>query len=341
MVYVALVRVWIALFLVSLGSEFSTLQVQASISSAAESEQTAVSVDSLLNKASKHLDNAASRHDSWWYFFILCFFAGLLTSFLPCVYPMIPITIGILQAQRSVSLAHNFMLALAYVLGICVTYASLGYLSASTSLLFGSWLASPWFMLMIVLFFVYLAGSMLGFYELYIPRVLQANPTLQARGSVLRTFVLGIISGTIASPCLAPPLAVLIAFVAQKGNPLFGFIAFFVFSLGLSFLLLLVGTFSGALALLPRAGSWLDEIKHFLGFILLGIALFFIKDFIGAWIFVFGGSIFLFATWYYLRIKESVTIWVQRLHNSIAILCFLLGMWFFVTVVFTRFLGMW
>ena len=128
-------------------------------------------VVSLLKKA------AHSTQSNLIYILFLAFLAGIVTSFTPCIYPMIPITVGILQSQASNSLTHNFFSALSYVFGIALVYAGLGYASATTSLIFGKWLASPFFIFLIILFFLYLAFSMFGFYEIYMPRFLtHQNP---------------------------------------------------------------------------------------------------------------------------------------------------------------------
>jgi thioredoxin:protein disulfide reductase len=214
-------------------------------------------------------------------FIIVAFLAGVLTSLLPCIYPMIPITVGILQGQGAKSVGRNFQLALAYVNGMALVYAMLGYLCAKSAVLFGSWLGSPWFVGAIVLFFLYLAGSMLGLYEAYIPAFLQSPVTRIDGGSVSHCFLLGMIAATVASPCLAPPLAILIGLVAKAANPILGFIALYAFSLGMGMLLLFVGTFSGAIGMLPRAGAWLDVLKQALGFVLLGVSVYFVQPLVG------------------------------------------------------------
>ena len=180
----------------------------------------------------------------------LAFAAGLLVSFTPCIYVMIPVTAGILNTQRSRSFLRSFILAVAYILGIATVHASLGYLSATTSVLFGSWMANPYVIGVVAAFFIYLAGSMLDLYDLYIPQFLMRTTELQSNGSLLSTYLLGMLSGTIASPCLTPALAVLLGIVAKQANPIMGFVTLFSFSLGMGTLLLLVGTFSSTLTLL-------------------------------------------------------------------------------------------
>ncbi len=235
---------------------------------------------SLSENVQDMLQKTSSSGSSLLYFLLLAFLAGVLISFTPCVYPMIPITIGILHAQGSKSFLQNFFSAFSYVLGIACVYAILGYFAATASFIFGSWMANPWVIGFIALFFLYLAFSMFGFYEIYIPGFLtRKHGDVKARGSFVKTFLLGALSGTVASPCLTPALAVLLALVAKEANPLIGFLTLFVFAVGMGVLLILIGTFSGALAMLPRAGMWMQETKKIMGFAMLAVCVYFLQNF--------------------------------------------------------------
>ncbi|MCK4499461.1 hypothetical protein KAU11_03130, partial [Candidatus Babeliales bacterium] len=134
---------------------------------------------------------AFSTQNSFFYLILMAFLAGLLVSLTPCIYPMIPITLGILQAQATTSLFHNFLISSTYVLGISVVYAALGYLAATTTLILGQWLASPWLIFFVILFFIYLAFSMFGFYEVKLPSFLQKRAEIKTKGSYLSTFIFG------------------------------------------------------------------------------------------------------------------------------------------------------
>ena len=104
------------------------------------------------------------------YILLIAFVIGIATSFTPCIYPMIPITIGIMQSQASPSLTRNFLLATSYVTGMATVYAILGYIAATTTLILGQWLANPWIIGLLILLFIYIAFAMFGFYEIYTPR---------------------------------------------------------------------------------------------------------------------------------------------------------------------------
>lgn len=223
------------------------------------------------------LKQATSNQANIFYALLLAFLAGILVSFTPCVYPMIPITVGILQAQARDSMIYNFFSALSYIFGIALVYASLGYVSATTSIIFGRWLASSWFIFFVILFFLYLAFSMFGFYEIYIPSFLTKRSEVTGKQSLFHSFVFGALSGTVASPCLTPALAVLLGIAAKTGSPLLGFLYLLFFSFGMGTLLLIIGTFSGALHMLPRAGEWMEEVKKAFGFMLLAVCVYFLN----------------------------------------------------------------
>src|SRR3989337_1808077 len=103
------------------------------------------------------LQQASTTQQPMWYLFLLAFFAGVLVSFTPCVYPMIPITAGILQMRAQRSLMYNFLSAFVYILGMALVYALLGYFAATASIIFGKWLANPWLIGAFVLLFLYFA----------------------------------------------------------------------------------------------------------------------------------------------------------------------------------------
>lgn len=252
------------------------------------------------------------------------FAAGMLASFTPCIYPMIPITVGIITAQRSGSMLMNFFLALSYGVGIASVYAALGYLSATSSLMFGQWLGNPFFIAAMVSFFVYLAFSMFGFYEMYTPKFLRSQSTGGYKGgSLTYSFLFGILTGAAASPCLTPALALLLSFAAKQ-TPLVGVSVLFSFAMGLSMILIVVGTFSSALEMLPRAGGWMNEVKIIFGFALLGVCVGFAQPLFELyWTPFLYGMLALAAALYYFNRSKA--------RNSFSIPFLLLGTFLFIT----------
>ena len=251
---------------------------------------------------SVYISDMVKTTESLWVKILLSLLLGILLSLTPCIYPMIPITVGILQAQGSKSVFYNFLLALTYVIGISVTFALLGLLAAFTGQLFGAILANPIFIIILVLILIYLAFSMFGFYEIYIPKFLsQRGTTVSAKGTILSTFLFGVVSGTIASPCVSPGLVLLLSIVTAIGSKAIGFIMLFAFGLGLGFPLLIVGTFSGSINKLPKAGAWMMEIKKIFGIMMFGICFYFLGNILPWYIVLWMMSIFSLLTgMYYL-----------------------------------------
>lgn len=210
---------------------------------------------------------------------LLVFLLGVLLSFTPCIYPMIPITVGILHSQKTASFWGNFTRASAYTLGLATTFALMGMVASYTGPIYGKLLVHPVSVLIIISFLGYLALSMLGLYELHIPRILQPKAqTTGGGGSLLSAFLFGTASGTIASPCVSPGLILLLSIVATLGSALLGFTLLFVFGIGLSTPLLLIGTFSSSLSLLPQAGMWMVEIKKMFGLLLFGVCFYYLAN---------------------------------------------------------------
>jgi len=219
--------------------------------------------------------------------FIGFFFAGLAVNLTPCVYPMLTVTASLFKSRQSQNetLKSSFPKALTYFFGIAVMYSALGYFAAATGKILGSVLQNTWVLLGVSVIMFVLALSMFGLFQLSIPAQLLnllgglgVRPAKQAIGNIyLGLFISGMLVGVFAAPCIGPPVIALLAAVAANGNPLFGLSAFFVFSLGLGLPYLLLGTFSGSLAKLPKAGYWLIWVERIFGVILLGFSFFYLS----------------------------------------------------------------
>ncbi len=202
------------------------------------------------------------------------FAAGLVTSLTPCVYPMIPITAGLLagSARASASRSRIVGLTIAYALGVAVFYAALGAIAGATGSLFGTVSANPWVRFVVANVFVLAGLAMLDVFPVSAPaRLLQWAGNLGG-GSYPAVFLLGATSGIVAAPCGAPAFAVVLTWVAGTGSAVAGFFYLFVFSLGMTALLIAIGLASGTLAALPRAGAWMVWIKKLGGIVMLAMA---------------------------------------------------------------------
>lgn len=201
------------------------------------------------------------------------FGAGVVTSLNPCIYPMIPITVGAIGGQAgSRSRGRTVALTLVYVLGLALFYATLGLIAGLTGSLFGSIGSSFWARLVIAILLTLFALAMLEVIPVRVPQRLAAWAGGLQGGSLPGTFVLGATSGIVAAPCGAPAFAVVLTWVATTQSAVLGFVYLFVFSLGMTVLLVVVGLFSGTLAALPRAGMWMVWVKRVAGVIMLGMA---------------------------------------------------------------------
>jgi cytochrome c-type biogenesis protein len=210
----------------------------------------------------------------------LLFGAGLLTSLNPCIYPMIPITASALagvNAEGEGGLVgrtrrRTILLTLTYVCGLALFYALLGLIAGLTGSLFGTIGASPWARLVIGNLLLVFALAMLEVIPVRLPARLSAWAGSLGGGSYPAVFLLGATSGLVAAPCGAPAFAAVLTWVATTQSAVLGFVYLFVFSLGMTALLAVVGLFSGAIAALPKAGVWMAWIKKAAGVVLLLMA---------------------------------------------------------------------
>jgi thiol:disulfide interchange protein DsbD len=204
----------------------------------------------------------------------LLFAAGLVTSLNPCIYPMIPITAGALAGVNAEgrSRRRTVGLTLTYVTGLALFYAVLGLIAGLTGSLFGTIGSNPWARLAIGNLLLVFALAMLDVIPVRVPARLAAWAGGLGGGSYPAVFLLGATSGIVAAPCGAPAFAAVLTWVASTQSAALGFLYLFVFSLGMTAVLVLVGLSSGTLAALPRAGAWMAWIKKAAGVVLLLMA---------------------------------------------------------------------
>jgi thiol:disulfide interchange protein DsbD len=204
----------------------------------------------------------------------LLFAAGLVTSLNPCIYPMIPITAGTLAGVNAEgrSRRRTTLLTITYVSGLALFYAILGLIAGLSGSLFGTIGSSPWARLAIGNLLLVFALAMLDVIPIRLPARLSAWAGSLGGGSYPAVFLLGATSGLVAAPCGAPAFAAVLTWVATTQSAVLGFIYLFVFSLGMTAVLVVVGLFSGAIAALPRAGAWMAWIKKLAGVVLLIMA---------------------------------------------------------------------
>lgn len=202
------------------------------------------------------------------------FGAGVLTSLTPCVYPMIPITVGVIAGTEgdSANRWRTVRLTLTYIGGLALLYALMGLLAGLSGSLFGTVAANPWARFAIGNILLLFALAMLEVIPVKVPARLATFVGGLKGGSYSAVFLLGATSGIVAAPCGAPAFAVVLTWVATTQSAILGFLYLLVFSLGMTALLAVVGIFSGVLVLLPKSGAWMAWVKRAAGIIMLGMA---------------------------------------------------------------------
>ncbi|MEQ1837684.1 MAG: protein-disulfide reductase DsbD [Candidatus Nitrotoga sp.] len=267
------------------------------------------------------------------FFLIVLFFfgAGLLLAFTPCVLPMIPILSGIIAGSGiSITRMHGFLLALAYVMGMALTYTGAGVAAGLSGELLSSALQTPWVLGSFAAIFVVLSLSMFGFYELQLPSALQSKLSNSANkiqgGQMSGVFLMGALSAIIVSPCVAAPMAASLLYISQTHDAVLGGVALFTMALGMGTPLLLIGASAGAL--LPRAGGWMETIKQFFGVLMLAVAIWLISTLIPLAVEMLLWAILLIASAIYLNALDALPPkshgW-RKVGKGIGVLILLLG----------------
>lgn len=215
--------------------------------------------------------------------FPAAFLAGLLISFTPCVYPIIPIQLGFIGGQTAAAGAYKgelrsrvslqgFKLSVLFVIGMSIVYAALGAFASLTGTLFGSWAASPWTYIIVGNVILILSLSMFDVFQLQAPQFLMRLAPQKTGSGWVSAVALGAASGLVVGPCTAPALGATLAYVGTQGNVVFGTLVLFTFALGMGSLMIVLGTFTGALSALPRSGGWMVKVKVGFGIAMLLMA---------------------------------------------------------------------
>lgn len=206
--------------------------------------------------------------------YLVVFLGGIAVSFTPCIYPLIPVSIGYIGIKAAGSRLKGFILSLVYVTGVAVTYALLGLLASLTGTIFGRISAHPLTYMFAGTVIILFGVSMLGLFTLPLPNIIK--PALPKKKGYFPVFLLGLTSGLIASPCLSPVLGAILVYLAAKKNLLYGVTLLFTFAYGMGLVLILGGTFSSILTALPKSGRWMAYIKKGGAIALIVMGIFFI-----------------------------------------------------------------
>lgn len=207
------------------------------------------------------------------------FLAGLAVSLSPCIYPLIPITLGIVGVKSATTKLKGFFISLVFVLGIAFIYTSLGIISSLVGILLGTFFINPLAYLILTIIFFLLGLSLLGGIRINIP-FFSFNYEGSVNKEFFSIFTLGIISGLAIIPCNFPVLGAILSLISLKRNILYGGVALFLFSFGYGAILIILGTFTSLIRKLPKQGLWLIITKKILGLILIAVGIYFLLKFI-------------------------------------------------------------
>lgn len=222
--------------------------------------------------------NVTSLTQNWWQPLLFLAF-GIGLAFTPCVLPMYPILTGIVLGQGKRSHKETFYLSMMYVQGMALTYTGLGLVVAIAGLQFQAALQHPYVLMSLSALFIILALAMFGVFSLQLPSSLQTKlaslSNQQNGGNSGGVFIMGAISGLVCSPCTTAPLSGALLYVAQSGDLLTGMVTLYALAIGMGIPLIVAAMFGNKL--LPKAGSWMNNIKIVFGFILLAVPLFLLE----------------------------------------------------------------
>ncbi len=233
-----------------------------------------------IEQTEKADDAVESKSSTWG---LLVFFGlGVGLALTPCVFPMYPIMSSVVIGQGKKTTGQILALSFSYVQGMALVYSSMGILVALAGVKFQIAMQQPWVMMFVCGLFVLLALSMFGAFTIQLPsrysnKLNEANQRTQG-GSIFGSFAIGALSGLVASPCTTAPLAGILVYVAQSGDVSNGFLSLYALTMGMGVPLILFAITSGKL--IPKAGNWMNYVKHGFGFMLLGVAVYFSSRFL-------------------------------------------------------------
>ncbi|MDH5435271.1 MAG: protein-disulfide reductase DsbD [Gammaproteobacteria bacterium] len=263
---------------------------------------------------------------------LLTFFGfGLLLSFTPCVFPMIPILSSIIVGQGdSLSTHRAFVLSLTYVLAMALTYTSAGIIAGWSGHNLQAAFQEPWLLISFSSVFVLLALSMFGFYDLQLPSALQSKlnelSNRQQGGSIFGVAIMGFLSALIVGPCVAPPLAGALIYISQTRDAMLGGLALFAMSMGMGTPLIAIGTSAGKW--LPKAGAWMNIVKAVFGVMLLGLAIWMLERILSPDISMALWAILFIVTSVFMGTLQSMTATatsLQKLGKGLGIILLIYG----------------
>ncbi len=216
------------------------------------------------------------RRASIWLILLGIFLGGLALNLTPCVYPLIPITISYFGGKSERIRGHTIVHGIVYIFGLAMTNSLLGLSAALSGGMLGFALQKPFVLIFVAAVMVFMGLSFFGLWEIRLPAWL-TQVASKGYAGFFGTFFMGLTLGVVAAPCLGPFILGLLLWVGQMGDPLLGFLFFFVLSIGLGLPLSVLAIFSGAIPRLPKSGDWMLWVRRLMGWVLIGMAVYMVS----------------------------------------------------------------
>ena len=217
-----------------------------------------------------------SESKSLWNVFLLSLLGGLAALLLPCVYPMIPVTVSFFirnANNKAKALRDGFF----YGITIIFAYVVLGLI---VSLIFGpqalsSLAASPAFNIFFFLLLVFFAASFFGAFDLTLPSKWSnsLDSKVDKTSGIVSVIFMGLTFVIVSFSCTGPVVGYLLVEATTEGNLLSPAVGMFGFSLAMAIPFTLFAIFPAAMKSLPKSGGWMNSVKVVLGFIVLAFSL--------------------------------------------------------------------
>ncbi|HSQ36155.1 MAG TPA: cytochrome c biogenesis protein CcdA, partial [Candidatus Binatia bacterium] len=208
-------------------------------------------------------------------------------------YPVIPIIMGYVGGRSNGRKLKGFTLSLFFVLGLSLVYSLLGVVAAKTGSLIGISFQNPFVVVAIAAVFIVMGLSLAGLFSIPVPAWISSKAAAGHKNDILGSVLVGGVSAIIAAPCVGPVLIALLSWISQSGNVFLGFWLTMTFSLGMSVIFLLAGTFSGVISALPRGGGWMSAVKYFFAALLIAGGIYFLSNILSSWLTLVVWGIFL------------------------------------------------
>ena len=258
---------------------------------------------------------------------LLFLLAGLLLSFTPCVFPMIPILTGIIVGQGpNISRKKSFLLSLTYVLTMAFTYAIAGTIIAASGINIQASLQSPYVIGTLTILFIILALSMFNFITIQMPQYFQNilinKSNNNKSGSYVGVGIMGSLSALIVGPCVTAPLIGALVYIASTNNYIIGATALFSLGIGMGLPLLILGT--SASELMKKIGPYLEFVNKLFGILFLVVAVWLVERILSIYMAAFlWASLAAFIAWLFYRSNAENYIVKSTLNVlSIVLVCY-------------------